>query len=246
MEILSVTPNGIEQGKENAVTIKGDGFVEGAIVSISGTAVIVENTVFVDASSITTTFTVAPDAPIGPRDVSVVLPDATMATLGGSLFVTNFQSLTAQLRLLTGERIRSGKSDSDTRFTDSELIDIIIRHAGNLYLAAAEVWSAKAADAAELVDISESGSERKLSQIFKQFSAMSDTYQKAGEEVGSNLITPAIPQSVDWLYGKNRPGLTTNVANDPFEDPFAFLFSNAFRYVSRPWYPLTVFNPAMP
>jgi hypothetical protein len=243
MQILSVTPNVMEQGQTNTLAIKGEDFVNDAAVSFSGTGIDVE-TQFVDGDTLTVIATVAANATVGLRDVTVTLPDATTATLASVVGVTNFQSLTNQMRLLIGERIRPSESENDTEFLNEELIDMILRHGGNLYLAAAEAWSAKAADYSKLVDISESGSDRKLSQMFKQANIMAASYAEAGEQIGQELIMPVVGQSVAWL----RPSSTldTNLADDPFTDPFRFLSSQAFRFVSRPWYPITVFDPSNP
>lgn len=241
MEILSVIPNAVEQGVENPVTIKGTGFENGATVTISGLGVDAENVIVADEETITLMIVPARDADVGFRDVTVTLPDATTAGLAGSLVVTNFQSLTAQLRLLIGERIKPGKSDSDTAFTDDELIDMILRHNGNIYLAAAEAWSAKQAEYSKLVDINESGSERKLSQMFKNANTMADAYSKAGLAVGAEMINPVVGQSVAWLNPASDPrAFATPNSADPFDDPFVFLYSQAFRFAQRPWYPVTI------
>lgn len=241
MEILSVIPNAIEQGVENPVTIKGTGFENGATVAISGLGVETEDVIVVDPETITLMIRVSAGADVGFRDVTVTLPDATTAGLAGSLVVTNFQSLTAQLRLLIGERIKVGKTEADTAFSDDELIDMILRHNGNIYLAAAEAWSAKQADYSKLVDISESGSERKLSQMFKNANTMAEAYSKAGIAIGAELINPVVGQSVAWLNPADDPrAFATPNSADPFDDPFVFLFSQAFRFAQRPWYPVTI------
>lgn len=72
-----------------------------------------------------------------------------------------------QLRLLVGERIPPGGSETDTLFSDEELSIILNRHEDNLTAAAAEAWAIKAAEFAVLIDISEEGSERRLSQRYR-------------------------------------------------------------------------------
>lgn len=230
MQIFSVSPNGIEQGQKNEITITGDDFVADSTLSFSGTGISVEDLSFPDPDTIIATVEVTKTAEIGLRDVSVVAPDATTVTLAAGIAVTNFQSLTSQLRLLTGERIRPGKTDLDTNFSNDELIDIILRYRGNLYLAAAEVWQAKAAENADLVDIAESGSERKLSQLFKNMSTQSASFRQAGIEIEEQVIDPVVGVSVAWLYPSSTT--TSDHSADPFYDPFLFLFAQ------RTWMPV--------
>lgn len=67
----------------------------------------------------------------------------------------------ARLRRLIGE-------PNDTApWTDAALAEII-DNSDDLDLAALEVWEAKAASAASMVDTAESGSSRKLSQLHEQ------------------------------------------------------------------------------
>lgn len=65
-----------------------------------------------------------------------------------------------QLRRMTGE------VDSDT-YTNVDLDMFIERAAGDLNVAASLIWGEKASDYADLVDISEAGSSRKNSDLFK-------------------------------------------------------------------------------
>lgn len=66
----------------------------------------------------------------------------------------------ARLRLLIGE-------ETSEVYTDEDL-DTRIDTAGDLNKAAYEIWTEKAAAAAELVDISEGGSSRKMGDIYEQ------------------------------------------------------------------------------
>ena len=78
----------------------------------------------------------------------------------------------ARLRRLIGE-------PNDTApWTDAVLADIIDNTA-DLDLAALEVWEAKAANAASLVDTAESGSSRRLSQMHDQALKMVAHYRSA-------------------------------------------------------------------
>lgn len=230
MEIFSVVPNGIEQGQKNTVVIKGDGFPSGVTVTVSGIGVSVENVTQIDEDSLSADFEVSRTAPIGFRDVSVVPPTGSTVVLTGGIAITNFQSLVTQLRLLVGERIPPGKTDADTDYSNDELVDIVLNNRGNLYLAAATVWESKAAEAAELVDITESGSERRLSQLFKNASAQRDSYRQAGIDIQNQLIEPVVGQSVSWLRPSHST--TSDRSNDPFYDPFLFLAAR------RIWMPM--------
>src|SRR4051812_13368227 len=157
----SITPQAIEQGTTVNAKIHGEGFVAINNVLVSGTGVSVDNAAVMDDHTVVCDITADANAVVGLRDVSVVVPNAPTLVLAGSLAVTNFQSLLKQLRLMVGERVAAGRTAADTFFSDDELTDMLVRHSNNLYLAASEAWGAKAADRANLVDMSESGSERK-------------------------------------------------------------------------------------
>jgi hypothetical protein len=108
-------------------------------------------------------------------------------------------TLVENLRLLLGERIPASGTEADTRFLDDEIATVINRHNGNLYLAAGELWSVKAAIFASLTDVSESGSERKLSQLFRQATQMAQSYTKAGMDFQIGLISRPIAKSARIL-----------------------------------------------
>jgi len=96
-----------------------------------------------------------------------------MTVPDGLLSVTITDEDVARLRTLVGE----------TTLTDQQLAEILaltLTPAGELdfNLAAADVWSQKAAAAAELVDVSESGSSRKLSDVAKNALAMEKAFRE--------------------------------------------------------------------
>jgi hypothetical protein len=70
-----------------------------------------------------------------------------------------------RLRRMTGELL-------PIRYSDQEIDEILARNTTNevvdLDLAALEIWYAKAAEWAGLVDVNESGSDRNMSQLHKQ------------------------------------------------------------------------------
>lgn len=61
----------------------------------------------------------------------------------------------------------------------------------NLRAAAAEIWEAKAADAAELVDVTESSSARRNSQYFDHAQKMAMSYRGSGVDVTSTANRPS-------------------------------------------------------
>jgi hypothetical protein len=65
------------------------------------------------------------------------------------------------------------------------LQDIIDANTGNLNAAAAELWSMKAARFASLVDTTEAGASRKMSQLATQAQAMAKHYG-GGDTVGTS------------------------------------------------------------
>lgn len=90
----------------------------------------------------------------------------------------------AALRLLVAE-----PSDSDI-YTDVVLGAILDAASGDLNKSAYEVWVRKAAASAELVDISEGGSSRKMGDIYEQSLAMAKFF---GDQV-SGGVTPDAPR----------------------------------------------------
>lgn len=108
---------------------------------------------------------------------------------------------TDRLRALLGERIPPGGADTDTFFTDAEILDMVENNQGptgnNIYLAAAEGWRRKAADYANLVNTQEGGSTR----------AMSDLYQHAESQV-SYFLQEAYGRRTTQIGGIVRPGTT--------------------------------------
>lgn len=64
-----------------------------------------------------------------------------------------------QLRRMTGE------TDTDSSdYSDEDMDAVLVAATGNLRAAAAQIWDEKAAKLAGLVDVSESGSSRRMSQ----------------------------------------------------------------------------------
>lgn len=54
----------------------------------------------------------------------------------------------------------------DTEWTDEDLDQLIDEKAGNIQAAAASVWESQAASYSQIVDITESGSSRKMGDLF--------------------------------------------------------------------------------
>lgn len=72
-----------------------------------------------------------------------------------------------RVRALLGETIEVGGVDSDTMFTDAEILDILAVAADDVELAVVEGWRRKAAAYANLVDTSEGTSKRAMSDLHK-------------------------------------------------------------------------------
>ncbi len=89
----------------------------------------------------------------------------------------------ATLRLYVAE-------PDETTWTDEQL-ESIIDGTASLNLAAVEVWDSKAAGAASLVDISEGGSSRKNSDLFKNAQLMRSLFfereQTASASAGTRI-----------------------------------------------------------
>lgn len=77
---------------------------------------------------------------------------------------------------LVAELRRKAGVVGDAAFNDDDL-SALIDSLGSVNMAAAEVWSQKAASSAALVDVSESGSSRSMSQAYKNALAMATHFR---------------------------------------------------------------------
>lgn len=72
-----------------------------------------------------------------------------------------------KLRLLLGEVIPEGGSDSDTYFSDVQIGDLLTEAQGNVRIAAYEGWRMKAAHYADLITVTEGNAMRQMSDLHK-------------------------------------------------------------------------------
>jgi len=124
-----VEPGSAKQGETVQVTLLGDGFLPGAVVSfgegvqvqsasvgkrgLKAASCGVKRIKALAETRLTVTLTVDPDAALGPRDVTVTLPDGRSATLNGA-----FEVLTSAIPLvLDGVSPNSGKQGESLRVT---------------------------------------------------------------------------------------------------------------------------------
>jgi hypothetical protein len=70
-----------------------------------------------------------------------------------------------------------------TVYSDEVLKALIDQVEGDLDTAAAQIWEQKAARYSTLVDVSESGSSRSMSQLYKNASAQTSFYQKKVSDI---------------------------------------------------------------
>ncbi len=78
--LSSVSPGFGTEGQSVPVTLTGTLFAAGATIGLSGTGITVSNTKVVSSTSITATFTIALNAPIGAQNVTVTTPVGTSGT----------------------------------------------------------------------------------------------------------------------------------------------------------------------
>lgn len=93
--------------------------------------------------------------------------------------------LTEQLRRLTNEPVE----DSD--YSEDDLTAKILDRAGDLFLAAADVWREKAAAAADLVDTTEGSSRRSWSKAYEQALAMAKSMESESPGSSANALPTA-------------------------------------------------------
>ena len=70
-EVRTVSPSTVARGATTTITLSGVGFLSGATIAVSGTGVQVTNTTINSANTAHITVTVAANAPVGPRDITV-------------------------------------------------------------------------------------------------------------------------------------------------------------------------------
>lgn len=84
-----------------------------------------------------------------------------------------------------------GNEPDQANFSDEDLEEILVRFTADtttdVFLSAAELWGLKAARFAGLVDVSEGGASRKMSQAFQQATEMAEYYR--GRSVAADDIT---------------------------------------------------------
>lgn len=83
-----------------------------------------------------------------------------------------------QLRLLIGEAIPEGGSEGDTLFLDSQVRDWVDTNP-DMERAAYDGWRAKAASFANLVDVADGASSRKLSDLLTNARQMVAMYARS-------------------------------------------------------------------
>jgi hypothetical protein len=81
-----------------------------------------------------------------------------------------------KLRRALGDRLPIAGDDASAFFTDQDINDLLVESAGDLSHAAFLGWTARMAEYAKFVDIDESGSNRKLSQLLKNAILMVNHY----------------------------------------------------------------------
>lgn len=88
-----------------------------------------------------------------------------------------------------------GDDQEPYRFTDEELDAMLVETEGDLRKAASNFWYMRATQHAESVDITEAGSSRKNSDLFKNAMALAKQYDdepEGGEEVVASSTTRRI------------------------------------------------------
>lgn len=135
----------------------------------------------------------------------------------------------SRLRLLLGEQIPEGKSETDTFFLDADVDLMITNNASNFNAAALEGWTMKMAYYARLVDMDESGSTRKLSQKFRQARDMVRMFASNAEAAWSaeSNAFRAIARVANLDECHDRPG-------SPSDTPF----SGYSEHINARYFPL--------
>ena len=91
-------------------------------------------------------------------------------------------------------RIMINQPENVEPWTDETLGMLIDAKQGDLQAAAYSVWEGKAAQVAHLVDISEGGSSRKMSDMYKNFLVIRDTF--APDDDGPGARRPPMTRAI--------------------------------------------------
>lgn len=81
-----------------------------------------------------------------------------------------------------GEVIPADGNESDTAFTEAQILDLLARNGNIINRAVAEGWTIKAANYADLVDTAEGTSKRSMSDLHAHALRMADEYGGGTEE----------------------------------------------------------------
>ena len=105
----------------------------------------------------------------------------------------------AKLRQLLGEEIPADGADTDTLFSDEQIIDLLEENE-DIERAAYEGWRAKAAKLSNLVDTTEGNEQKKFSQLSANAQDMVKMYLRSssGPTEGRTRIGRAHRAGVEW------------------------------------------------
>ena len=116
----AVSPDALGQGViGGSLTLTGSNFQDGAIVSFAGSGITITDTMFVDASELIAVIDVAPDAPIGVREVTVTNPDLGTTTCEACFEVNAAPTITT----VSPGGARPGSSDLVVTITGADFQD---------------------------------------------------------------------------------------------------------------------------
>lgn len=122
-------------------------------------------------------------------------------------------SLTAaqRVRLYVADPLNEEGSDDGSFFSDEEILDLLEQANSSLNLAAYLGWAMKAAQYAELVDITESGSTRSLSQKHRQaVLQMKHFYDVAARDESQLLLNTRVVGKVASILSRTGETVLTN------------------------------------
>lgn len=117
-----------------------------------------------------------------------------------------------RLRARLGDRFRANDRPFFTNYELSALLDL---YEQNVEMAALEGWYIKKAEYAELHDITESGSERKLSQKYKHASEMVKTLTESNAVILNGQYGGRVAGKTVYLDESRNPRLTENDTSFP-------------------------------
>lgn len=86
-------------------------------------------------------------------------------------------------------------------YTDEELTELLTEQEDDVYAAAFEVWTMRAASAAGMYDFSADGGEYKRSQLYERYCQMAERCREKSPRLSALVLDPTLKRADDVFAG---------------------------------------------